>query len=173
LKTASPGALHLYRRWKKLYILFPLMGKGRREDQKTRSAKFTKERGFTFIELLIVVSIIGIMLSVSIPISFGMYTSYKASLKAQEVMVFISGLRRDAFLYSERKLLSSKDDVITVDDEEKVFEDTRIRIDSPIVFYKNGTTSGGTINIYIGDQAYSLNVNAPLGDLILARTGSA
>ena len=113
------------------------------------------------------------MLSVSIPISFGMYTSYKASLKAQEVMVFISGLRRDAFLYSERKLLSSKGDVITVDDEEKVFEDTRIRIDSPIVFYKNGTTSGGIINIYIGDEAYSLSVNAPLGDLLLARTGSA
>lgn len=159
--------------WKKLYILFPLMEKGRREDKKTRFTKFAKERGFTFIELLLVVSIIGIMLSVSIPISFGMYTSYKASLKAQEVMVFISGLRRDAFLYSERKLLSSKDDVITVDDEEKVFEDTRIRINSPIVFYKNGTTSGGTINIYVGDQAYSLSINAPLGDLILARTGSA
>lgn len=173
MRTDSPSASQLYNRWKKLYILFPLIGKGKREDRKTRSTKFTKERGFTFIELLIVVSIIGIMLSVSIPISFGMYTSYKASLKAQEVMVFVSGLRRDAFLYSERKLLSSKGDVITVDDEEKVFEDTRIRIDSPIVFYRNGTTSGGTINIYIGDQAYSLSVNAPLGDLLLARTGSA
>lgn len=173
MRTDSPSASQLYNRWKKLYILFPLIGKGKREDRKTRSTKFTKERGFTFIELLIVVSIIGIMLSVSIPISFGMYTSYKASLKAQEVMVFVSGLRRDAFLYSERKLLSSKGDVITVDDEEKVFEDTRIRIDSPIVFYRNGTTSGGTINIYIGDQAYSLSVNAPLGDLLLARIGSA
>ena len=173
MRTDSPGALHLYHRWKKLYILFTLMGKGKCEDRKTRFTKFTKESGFTFIELLIVVSIIGIMLSVSMPISFNMYTSYKASLKAQEVMVFISGLRRDAFLYSERKLLSSKGDVIMVNDEEKVFEDTRIRIDSPIVFYRNGTTSGGTINIYIGDQAYSLSVNAPLGDLLLARTGSA
>jgi len=132
-----------------------------------------KERGFTLIELLIVVSIIGIMLSVSLPISFSMYENYKASLKAQEVMLFISGLRRDSFLYSEGKMLSSKNDMITVDGKEKVFEDTRIRIDSPITFYRNGTTSGGKIYIYVGGQAYSLNVGAPLGDLLLTRTGSA
>ena len=119
------------------------------------------------------VSIIGIMLSVSLPISFSMYENYKASLKAQEVMLFISGLRRDSFLYSEGKMLSSKNDMITVDGKEKVFEDTRIRIDSPITFYRNGTTSGGKIYIYVGGQAYSLNVGTPLGDLFLTRTGSA
>jgi len=130
------------------------------------------KRGFTLIELLIVISIIGIMLSVSVPISFNMYESYKASLKAQEVMLFISGLRRDSFLYSERKVLFSKNDMITVDGEQKVFGDTRIQIDSPIVFYRNGTTSGGMLRIYVGDQAYCLNVGAPLGDLLLTRTGS-
>ena len=122
--------------------------------------------------MLLVVAIIGIMLSVSLPISFSMYESYKASIKAQEVMVFISGIRRDSFLYSEGKILSSRSDVITVDGKEKVFTDTRIRIDAPITFYRNGTTSGGDIRIYIGDQAFSLSVGAPLGELNLTRSGS-
>jgi len=131
------------------------------------------QQGFTLIELLTVVAIIGIMLSVSLPMSYNMYESYKASIKAQEVMIFVSSLRRDSFLYSEGKVLSSENDVITVDGKEKVFADTRLRIDSPIRFYKNGTTSGGLIKIYVGDQAYSLTIRAPLGDLFLERNDSA
>jgi len=128
-------------------------------------------KGFTLIEILIVVSIIGLILSVSLPISYNMYMSYKASLKAEEVMVFISSLKRESFLYSEAKVLASKDGAITVDGKEKVFGDTIIQIDQSIEFYKNGTTSGGTLKIYVGNQAYSLNVQALLGNLILERKG--
>lgn len=124
-------------------------------------------QGFTLIELLIVVSIIGIMMTVSLPISVDMYSRYKASLKAQEVMVVISDLRRESFLYSENKLLSSIRDVLTINGETKNFADTRIRIDSPIQFYKNGTTSGGIINLRIGEYAFTLQVKAPLGDMNL------
>jgi len=129
-------------------------------------------KGFTLIEILIVVSIIGLILSVSLPISYNMYMSYKASLKAEEVMVFISSLKRESFLYSEVKVLSSKDGVMTVDGKEKVFGDTIIQIDQSIEFYRNGTTSGGTLKIYVGNQVYSLNVQALLGNLILERKGT-
>jgi len=125
------------------------------------------QRGFTLIELLIVVSIIGIMMTVTLPISFDMYSRYKASLKAQELMVIISDLRRESFLYSESKVLSSDKDVMTVNGESRGFADARIRIESPIQFYKNGTTSGGIINLFVGDYAFALHVKAPLGDLTL------
>jgi prepilin-type N-terminal cleavage/methylation domain-containing protein len=129
------------------------------------------KKGFTLIEILLVISIIGIMFSVSMPISYNMYNSYKASIKAQEVMVFVSGLRLESFLYSEGKTLSSMNEVITVNGLQRSFADTHVQIDQPIIFYKNGTTSGGIVKIYVGDQAYSLSVKAPLGDLILERVG--
>jgi general secretion pathway protein H len=134
-------------------------------------AKMNRE-GFTLIEILLVVSLIGLMLSVSLPVSYNMYNSYKASLKAEEVMIFISSLERESFLYSEAKLLSSKDGVMTVDNKEKVFPDTFIQIDQPIEFYKNGTTSGGTLNIKVGGQAYTLEVHTPFGGITFERKGS-
>jgi len=130
------------------------------------------KKGFTLIEILIVLSIIGLMFSVALPISYSMYGSYKASLKAEEVMVFISSLKRESFLYSEAKVLSSKDGVMIVNGKEKTFDDTSIQIDQPIEFYRNGTTSGGTLKIYVGDQAYTLNVQTPLGGIILERKGT-
>ena len=130
------------------------------------------KKGFTLIEILLVISLIGLIFSVSLPVSYSMYNSYKASLKAEEVMIFIASLKRESFLYSEGKLLSSKDGMLTVNSEEKVFTDTSIRIDQPIEFYKNGTTSGGTVNIYVGSQAYALNVKPFFGDLTLERKGS-
>jgi prepilin-type N-terminal cleavage/methylation domain-containing protein len=132
-----------------------------------------KQPGFTLIELLIVMAIIGIMLSVSLPFSFSLYNSYKASMKAEEVMIFISKLRRESFLYSEGKILSSANNVLTIDGVANAFEDTRIRIDTPIAFYRNGTTSGGAVKIYVGDQLYSLDVRAPLGSMLLTRIGSS
>ena len=86
-------------------------------------------------------------------------------------MIFISSLKRESFLYSEAKVLSSKGGMITVNGKEKTFDDTSIQIDQPIEFYKNGTTSGGTLKIFVGNQAYSLNIQAPFGNIILERKG--
>ena len=131
-----------------------------------------KQRGFTLIELLIVLAIIGIMLSVSLPFSAGLYNNYKASMKAEEVLIFVSKMRRESFLYSEAKVLSSANNMLTIDGTANAFEDTRIRVDAPIAFYRNGTTSGGAVRIYVGDQLYTLDVQAPLGGLLLTRVGS-
>jgi len=129
----------------------------------------SKKKGFTFIEILMVISIIGLMLSVGFPISQRMVQSYKASLKAEEVMVFIATLKREAFLYSEAKVISSRDGIILVNGIEKVFQDTLIQIEQPIQFYKNGTTSGGSLMISVHDQSYYLKIDSPLGHLLLGR----
>ena len=130
-----------------------------------------KPKGFTLIEILIVMSILSLLFTVGLPISYRLYQSYQASLKAEEVMVFMATLKRDSFLYSEAKVVLARDGILFVNGIEKVLQDTLIQIDQPIEFYKNGTTSGGIIKIVVGDQAYSLNLQAPFGTLILERKG--
>jgi len=134
--------------------------------------RIDKKNGFTIIELLIVIILVGMVLSVALPVSYGMYETYKASLRAQEVMTYVSGLRRDAFLYSERKVLSSQDGNMTVDGEKKVFREMGIHISEPIVFFRNGTSSGGIIELSVGDVVQNLVVKTPLGDLSLERSGT-
>ncbi len=56
-------------------------------------------KGFTLIELLIVITIIGMMFSVSVPISYSIYQRYQASLKAERVLTLVSSMRMEAFLH--------------------------------------------------------------------------
>ena len=131
-----------------------------------------KKRGFTVIELLIVVILVGAVLSVALPASYGMYATYSASLRVQEVMAYVSELRRDAFLYGERKVLSSQDGNITVDGGVKIFNGIHVHLSEPIVFYPNGTSSGGILLLSVGDVVQYLVVKAPLGNLSLERRGT-
>ena len=137
------------------------------------NARTARDRspGFTLIEILLVMAILGLMLSVTLPISYDMYRSYKASLRAEEVMMVVSGLKRESFLYNERKILTSENGVMRVNGEEKTISEAQIRIDTPIEFYKNGTTSGGILTVVTGNQVYEVQVQAPLGNLSLERKG--
>jgi prepilin-type N-terminal cleavage/methylation domain-containing protein len=137
------------------------------------NARTARDRfpGFTLIEILLVLAILGLMLSVTLPISYDMYRSYKASLRAEEVMMVVSGLKRESFLYNERKILTSENGVMRVNGEEKTISEAQIRIDTPIEFYKNGTTSGGVLTVVTGNQVYEVQVQAPLGNLSLERKG--
>jgi prepilin-type N-terminal cleavage/methylation domain-containing protein len=131
-----------------------------------------RSRGFTLIELLIVVAIIGLIASVTLPISYQMIQNYETSLKAEEVMLFISGIRRESFLYSEYQTLSSEAGGVSVNGQTKVFKDVRIEISTPIEFYQNGTTSGGIIKIKGERGNFTLDVQAPFGDMALIRNVS-
>ncbi len=130
-----------------------------------------RKKGFTLIEILLVMGILGLMLSVGLPISYEMYKSYKASLKAEEVMVFVSGLKRESFLYNETQILSSEEGVMVVNGVKKIFGETWIQIDEPVEFYKNGTTSGGVLKISVRGYMYFLGIQAPMGNLSLERGG--
>jgi len=125
------------------------------------------KKGFTIVELLIVIILIGMVLSVGLPVSYGMYANYRASLSAQEVMACVSELRRDAFLFSDRKVLTSQEGSLMVNGERKTFKGIRIQLAEPIVFFRNGSSSGGTVVLTYGDAVRRLVVKAPLGDLVL------
>lgn len=131
-------------------------------------------KGFTLIELLLVISIVGLIMAVSLPVSYEMYLSHKAALKAEEVLVGMSKIKRDAFLYSEESVLYSKDGVLQSEDGQGnvtpiIFPGTFVQCDLPVSFYKNGTTSGGVLKIHIGAHKYQLNIQPLYGNLLLEK----
>ena len=128
----------------------------------------TLQNGFTLIELLIVITIIGMMFSVSVPISYSMYQRYQASLKAEKVLTLVSSVRMEAFLYSRDKLIESKEGRMFIDGADSGgLKDIFIQIDKPVRFYKTGTTSGGEITVYADNNTFLIEIQAPLGVIIM------
>lgn len=125
------------------------------------------KNGFTVIELLIVVVLIAAVFAVALPVSYGMYTSYATSLKAQDVMASLSNAQRDAFLHSQAAVISAVNGVMTVNGEKILIEDLEVSMPAPIIFYRNGSSSGGVITMKSGDHILRLAVAAPLGELSL------
>jgi prepilin-type N-terminal cleavage/methylation domain-containing protein len=130
-----------------------------------------KNYGFTLVEILIVIAIIGLIFSVTLPISYELYETYKNSLKAQEVMLYIASLKREGFLYSEEKDISSSEGALIVNGEPKVFPGVYILVKKSFKFFKNGTSNGGEIEIRVGGERYKIIVSAPFGELSLERIG--
>jgi len=127
--------------------------------------------GFTLIELLIVITIIGMMFAVSLPVSYSMYQRYQASLKAEKVLTFVSAMRMEAFLYGQERLIQADDGKMLVNGNNAGdFKDIFIQIDQPLSFYKTGMTSGGEIKIYVDNNTFIINVQAPLGTLTMKTT---
>ncbi|MGD0281193.1 MAG: prepilin-type N-terminal cleavage/methylation domain-containing protein [Dissulfurispiraceae bacterium] len=134
----------------------------------TLSPSHLRSSGFTLIELLIVITIIGMMFSVSVPISYSIYQRYQASLKAEKVLTLVSSMRLDAFLHGRDQLIESKEGRMLVNGiDSGGFEDLFIQIDSPIIFYRSGTTSGGEIKVYADKNTFLIEIQSPLGELTL------
>lgn len=125
------------------------------------------KKGFTLIEILIVIAILGLLFSVTIPVSYELYENYKNSLKVQDFMLYISSLKRGSFLYSEPIEISSSEGSIVVNGEKKTFNDLYITISQPFRFFKNGTTEGGQIEVKIGNKLYKVIVSSPFGEISL------
>ena len=124
--------------------------------------------GFTLIELSIVIAIIGLMFSVALPVSYRMLQSYQSSLEAQKVLTVISALRREAFLYSDERQVDAQNGRLLIDGKQmETFKDISIATDSPITFYRNGTTSGGRLRLRLKDDAFTIEVIGPKGDFRL------
>ncbi len=126
--------------------------------------------GFTLIEILISISIVGLMFTVAIPVSYSMYKAYKESLEAEKVLMLVSSLRRESFLHSKETILDAKEGRLVVDGTVKDdFKDIFIHTERSIVFYRNGTTSGGRIVLNTKDNIFYINIDAPFGGLRLTR----
>ncbi len=125
-------------------------------------------KGFTLIEMLIVVAIIAILFSVVAPMSINMYRSYMASQIAEKMLILLSKIRRHSFLYSvEYEVYCKKGELYINDKKIKLKDKIVCETDKPIIFYNNGTSSGGKMKLNIASFKYTLKVSHPFGAISL------
>lgn len=134
---------------------------------RAQSRPLQKETGFTLVELLLVIFIISLALSIVLPASAGMYRRYMASAAAQKALIMMSKIQRAAFLTGAERYVDCRDQTVFVDGVPYPLEDAFVTSAAPITFYSNGTTSGGTLSVYVEEYIYKVNVSGPLGELTL------
>ncbi|HEK25141.1 prepilin-type N-terminal cleavage/methylation domain-containing protein [Hydrogenobaculum sp.] len=121
-------------------------------------------KGFTLIEMLIVVAIVAILFSVVAPMSINMYRSYMASQTAEKMLILLSQIRRHSFLYSEEYKIECKKGKLYINDKLIKLKDKVVcKTDKPIVFYNNGTSSGGDMKLDVSGFYFTLKVKSPFG----------
>lgn len=130
--------------------------------------KNSQSSGFTFIELLIVISIIGLIFSIVVPFSQARYEKYKGTIEAEKVLLFLSEMRRKAFLYGKEIEIDSKEGAL-VTSEGNTFkvEGGFIEIKKPFKFYPSGTTNGGKVYFHYGKSSWIIEINPPFSELTL------
>jgi len=125
-------------------------------------------KGFTLIELLLVVTIVGVLMSVTIPVTYSMYERYTMSASAEKALVLISKIRLDSFLYGqENTIVSDRGKLVVNDKLADMPEDMFFQIDSPIRFFRTGATTGGEVKIRLGTYSFVIDVESPFGALTL------
>lgn len=127
-------------------------------------------QGFTLLELLMVVSLVILLLSITLPVSYSMIQGYQASLQAEKMLLMLSRLKRESFLYSKVQEITMQGGTFFLNDES--MDDWPVTIGSsgdPIKFYGNGTSSGGVIHLVINGYAFHIDIEAPSGKLTLQR----
>ncbi len=114
------------------------------------NAQSTKQGGFTLIELMIVVAIIGVLASLAVP----QYQNYTARAQASEALTITGGLRADiAEQYTLKGSMPDSDDVNT--------NDTKGRYVSAVSY------SGTQLEVTFGDNSTldgSVMAIAPRGE---------
>jgi prepilin-type N-terminal cleavage/methylation domain-containing protein len=126
--------------------------------------------GFTLIEMLIVLIIIGMLFSITIPVSYSTYERYQASLKAQKFLMYLNTIRLNSFLYGQQNIISSKDGQLLINgNTTNQTKDIKVSLQSPIYFYPTGATSNGQINLNIKDFAFKITIQSPSGNFTLTQ----
>ncbi len=117
--------------------------------------------------------IIGLLFSVVLPSSKEIYDRYRGNLYAEKILLFLSEMRREAFLYGMEIEITLQDGALKTR-EGKFFKPEIGKIDmpEPIIFYPLGTSRGGKLFYHYGKITFLIEVKAPFGEILLSESYS-
>ncbi len=128
-----------------------------RPDMQDPPAMRRVHQGFTLLELMVVLSLIGLLTAVALPNLVRLYDSVSSRLALDEIIDEVNGLGFRAHQQASAFVLSdvSGDDAVS---PVKLPPGWTLRVDEPIVYERNGACSGGRVRLFFD------------GELILARS---
>lgn len=124
-----------------------------------------RNRGFTLLELLLVVLIVGMVYSMAIPYTKAIYERFQEMRQLEEVRAFLLEVRSRAFLYGETLIVNCEGEKLFAESGELILKGASFEMERPIYFFPLGTTSGGSIVINFGERSYRVLVHRPGGEI--------
>lgn len=124
------------------------------------------KKGFTFIELIVVVMMVGMMFSAVFSVSYQTYKKYRYYHSLTNLVAKLKQARKESFLYSETKRVYSKDGAIFISDRKFEIDGCFLNIEGEIVFTKSGS-EGGIISCICDKYTYTIKITPPYGEVVL------
>lgn len=123
--------------------------------KETQNIQYIK--GFTLLELLLVLSLIGIMLAIAAPNIQTLYRGFQNSMIQQDIEKQLNHISFKVYLNGQDFELTkeSAQNVITLP------EDVEISLDNPIFYRFNGICKGGTLQIETNSKKWHYLLEAP------------
>ncbi|MCX2977563.1 prepilin-type N-terminal cleavage/methylation domain-containing protein [Candidatus Marimicrobium litorale] len=131
-----------------------------------RDRFFTSDGGFTVLELLVVISIVGMLLAVSVPASSRFYESMQYRQAIQDVVSLLAGARhraistgkaQDVMFDTEYKRVTLNQDVRQLPESFTVLVSAASELggqsQAVIRFYPEGGSSGGDVELARPDKS--------------------
>jgi prepilin-type N-terminal cleavage/methylation domain-containing protein len=132
-----------------------------------------EEKGYTLVEVILVVFLVLLILSVIYPLSIDMLSRQKEKKTILEVIVSISDLRKRSFSDFKIGMISTMDNclIFTLGGTtlKKICFNGNIRIPGEIFFNKNGVTKGGEIVFQNPGSIYKVKIEKLTGKVSLIR----
>lgn len=118
-------------------------------------------KGFTLLELLIVMALLGLLTALALPNLINTYQSLQAAYSRDEALSQLSGLGYRAFLARQGFELSGYPPAAPLPVPLELPAGWTLRAAPPVRFQANGACSGGQVELRYQERGFQVRLEAP------------
>ena len=120
-------------------------------------------RGFTLLELLIVIAVMSLMAGLALPRTMAMYESFRRSVERDNIIILLAGLGRLAYSHG----ISFRLETVPFPDDSPLKHlldmppGWTVTAKQPVLYRYNGICAGGRIILQDEEETFSIQLDPP------------